>query len=187
MDKKKTQGISLSTHKCLGKKESIYHKTCSENPTTVQKEEKILSFLLLNESRQSYVCASHPHFEQTLTVSVQTVMLLIGKKTKMFFQLYCNGSAIIYKSMFMLIFCLHRVWVRKDGERWRLHIRNILSFAPRFSERILTMSNKGHRFNCPVWPGQPRPPTRSIYTVLHTRTHKLELCNEEGGIFKNTN
>lgn len=151
-----------------GKKESIYHKTCSENPTTVQKEEKILSFLILNESRQSYVCASHPHFEQTLTVSVQTVMLL--KKTERCFS-DCNSSAIIYKSMFMLIFCLHLVWERKDGERWRLHIHNILSFAPRFSERILTMSNKGHRFNCPVWPGQPHPPnTFNLHSLANTHT-----------------
>lgn len=151
----KKQGISLRMH-------LAWHESSKNRP---ESRKHLFISLFLNETSHMFVPPT-PILSRRWHYQYRLYCFRWKKKNRSVFN--CNSSAIIYNSMFMLIFCLRCVgWERKHRERWCLHIHNILSPAPRFSERILTMSNKGHRFNCPVWPGQPHPPTRTPTELAH--------------------
>lgn len=128
---------------------------------------------LLNETRLSYVCASHPHFEQTLTLSVQTVLLLMEKNKNMFFSivialLSSTTVCLCWFSDYTVCCC-----VGKRRAMASAYPQCSLFCSKVFWENINCMSNKGHRFNCPVWPSQPHPPTRTLYRAcihMHTQT-----------------
>lgn len=104
----------------------------------------------------------------------------------------CDSSAIIHNSIFMLIFCLScvvecvGVWEQEiERSKWVCISNNILSSAPRFSERMLTIYLiKGTDSIAPYDLVNLIPP-QHIHFTEHTHTHVWTV--RWGGILENTN
>lgn len=160
----------------LWKKESFIMERAAKIQRQTRKQKRSYHFSSLKWD-QTVICLC-PHFEQTLTLSVQTVFfftdcILMEKNKNMFFSivialLSSTTVCLCWFSDYTVCCCV--------GER-----RAMASAYPQcslfcskvFWENINCMSNKGHRFNCPVWPGQPHPPTRTLYRAcihMHTQT-----------------
>lgn len=159
----KTQGISLRVHK------SIYHEMKAAKIQQTRKQKRSYHFSSFKWD-QSCLCLPPP-FWADRHYQYRLYCFWWGKK--MFF------FSIVIALLSSTTVCLCWFWCcgRENTESDAVCISIIsLSCSKVFWENMNCMSNKGHRFNCPVWPGQPHPPNTYTYRACaHTRTQMWSL------------
>lgn len=171
----------------LWKKESFIMERAAKIRRQTRKQKRSYHFSSFKWDQTVICLCLPPPFWADADIISTDCIAFDGKKQKhVFFN--CNSSAIIYNSMFVDFLTTLCVAVWEREERWRLHIHNVLSSAPRFSERILTVCViKGTDSIALYDPVNLIPQHVHFTEPAYTCTHKLGQCDEEGGIFKNTN